>query len=379
MRVCLVYDCLYPYTVGGAERWLRTLGSELASRGHDVTYVTRRQWPEGDEPEIPGVRLAAVAPGGPLYTESGRRRIWPPLRFGLGVFVHMLRNRGRYDAVHSVAFPYFSLIAVKAATPRVDLWVDWFEVWTLRYWRDYVGAVAGTIGWLVQRVCVRLTRRAFVFSDLHGRRLREEGLRGEPVRLSGLYSGDARLHAAAGNRDPLVVFAGRHIREKRADAIPAAIAAARRRVPDIRARILGDGPERPQVVAAVEAAGVADVVDVPGFVSAEEVDEAFATAACHVLPSAREGYGMVVIEAAASGTPSVVVAGEDNAAAELVVDGVNGYVARSLDELGDAIAGVIEEGPELRERTARWFEENAGRLSAAESAQRIAAEYTAAH
>ena len=379
MRVCLVYDCLYPYTVGGAERWLRTLGEELASRGHDVTYVTRRQWPEGEEPRIPGVRLAAVAPGGPLYTDSGRRRIWPPVRFGLGVFGHMLRNRRRYDAVHSVAFPYFSLIAVKAAAPRVDLWVDWFEVWTRGYWHEYVGRVAGTVGWLVQRLCVRLTRRAFVFSDLHARRLREEGLRSEPIRLSGLYSGDAQLHAATGAREPLVVFAGRHIKEKRADAVPAAVAAARRRVPGIRARILGDGPERDRVVDAVRAAGVADIVDVPGFVAAEEVDEAFASAACHVLPSAREGYGMVVIEAAASGTPSVVVAGADNAAAELVVDGVNGYVAGSLDDLGAAIARVIEEGPALRESTARWFEENARRLSAADSAQRIAAEYAAAH
>ena len=46
-----------------------------------------------------------------------------------------------------------------------------------------------------------------------------------------------------------------------------------------------------------------------------------------VNPSAREGFGLVVAEAAADGTPSVVVAGEDNAAAELVIDGVNGFVA----------------------------------------------------
>ena len=63
MRVCLVYDCLYPYTVGGAERWLGTLGRELAAQGHDVTYLTRRQWPADEEPEIPGVRVVAVAPG----------------------------------------------------------------------------------------------------------------------------------------------------------------------------------------------------------------------------------------------------------------------------------------------------------------------------
>ena len=50
-------------------------------------------------------------------------------------------------------------------------------------------------------------------------------------------------------------------------------------------------------------------------------------ALCMLLPSRREGYGMVVVEAAAHGTPSVVVAGEDNAATELIEEGVNGIVA----------------------------------------------------
>jgi hypothetical protein len=46
MRIAFVYDCLYPYTVGGAERRYRSLVAQLAQR-HDVTYVTRRQWQRG--------------------------------------------------------------------------------------------------------------------------------------------------------------------------------------------------------------------------------------------------------------------------------------------------------------------------------------------
>jgi glycosyltransferase involved in cell wall biosynthesis len=379
MRVCLVYDCLYPYTVGGAERWLRTLAAELAAQGHDVTYVTRKQWDDGEEPSIDGVRVVAASPGGPLYTDDGRRRIGPPLRFGLGVFLHLLRNRGRYDTIHSVAFPYFSLFAARAAAPRTELWVDWFEVWSRDYWNDYLGRVAGFIGWAVQRLCVRLTRRAFVFSRLHGRRLVEEGLRSEPIRLSGLYAGATEpAQSPDAEREPLVLFAGRHIPEKRADVVPGAVAAARRSVPDLRGLILGDGPEREKVLNAIAAAGASSFVDAPGFVSAEAVDAAFSRASCHVLASSREGYGLVVIEAAAAGTPSVVVAGADNAAAELIEEGVNGFVAASVDELPSAIVRVLEAGPELRRRTADWFAANANELSAAESAKQIAAEYAKA-
>ena len=44
MRVCLVFDCLYPHTVGGAERWYRNLAENVARRGHSVTYLTLLQW-----------------------------------------------------------------------------------------------------------------------------------------------------------------------------------------------------------------------------------------------------------------------------------------------------------------------------------------------
>ncbi len=44
----LVYDCLFPYTVGGAERWYRDLAERLCADGHEVTYLTLRQWPRGE-------------------------------------------------------------------------------------------------------------------------------------------------------------------------------------------------------------------------------------------------------------------------------------------------------------------------------------------
>ena len=60
MQVCIVYDCLYPFTIGGAERWYRNVAEALASRGHDVTILTLRQWEPGDEPNIAGVDVAAA-------------------------------------------------------------------------------------------------------------------------------------------------------------------------------------------------------------------------------------------------------------------------------------------------------------------------------
>ena len=190
MRICLVYDCLFPHTVGGAERWYANVAKRLVEDGHEVSYLTLRQW-EGDDPGIEGVRVISAGPGLALYTDSGRRRIIPPLRFGLGVFMHLLLHGRRYDVVHTASFPYFSLLAAAAVRPlhRFRLVVDWHEVWTKAYWREYLGRSAGSVGWLVQKLCLRVPQRAFCFSRLHARRLREEGVRGEVTALEGEYDG----------------------------------------------------------------------------------------------------------------------------------------------------------------------------------------------
>jgi glycosyltransferase involved in cell wall biosynthesis len=381
MRICLVYDCLFPHTVGGAERWLRSLGERLAAEGHDVSYVTLRQWPKGADPGVPGVKVIAVGPDMPLYVPgSGRRRILPPLVFGLGVLLHMLRHGRRYDVVHTGAFPYFSLLALALLRP---LWgfrlvVDWYEVWTREYWREYLGAFGGRLGFAVQKLCLKIPQRAFCLSQLYLKRLRGEGLNGTAVLIGGLYAGSLEPRGVEPAQSR-VVFAGRHIPEKRVPALIPAIARAREQLPDLRGIVLGDGPDRGQVLRLRHEYGLDGTVDVPGFVSAEEVDAALRTALCLVLPSRREGYGLIVVEAAAQGTPSVVVRGPDNAVTELVEDGVNGFVAgsASAQDLADAIVRVHEAGQALRESTAAWFARNAERLSLAHSLDVVAETYRA--
>jgi glycosyltransferase involved in cell wall biosynthesis len=378
MRVCLVYDCLFPHTVGGAERWYRYLAERLAADGHEVTYLTLRQWDRGADPGVPGVNVLAVGPRMQLYAAPGRRRVLPPLVFGAGVLWHLALHGRRYDVVHTCSFPYFSLLAAALVRQlrRYRVVVDWFEVWSRSYWREYLGRLGGDAGWLVQRLCARVPQRAFCFSRLYAARLRDEGMTGEITLLAGAYTGPVDVRPVH-DAEPLVLFAGRHIPEKRVPAIVPAIASARASLPQLHATILGDGPERPEVLRLVHELDVEGAVDVPGFVDAGSVDELMGRALCVLLPSRREGYGLVVIEAAAHGTPSVVVAGQDNAAVELVDEGVNGYVAPSAspEDLAEAILRVQAAGPALRRSTAEWFANNARRLSLGHSLEIVLGAY----
>jgi glycosyltransferase involved in cell wall biosynthesis len=368
MRVCVVYDCLFPHTVGGAERWYRDLAERLAADGHEVTYLTLRQWDRrGPGADIDArVRVVTAGPRMALYTTGGRRRILPPLVFGAGVLLHLTRHGRRYDVVHTCAFPYFSLLAAALLQPLrgYELIVDWFEVWSRSYWRDYLGGVGGRAGELVQRLCARARQHAFCFSELHAKRLREAGLRGEVTVLRGLFAG-AREPLEPRPADPLVLFAGRLIPEKQVTLAVAAVALATREIDGLRAIFFGDGPERGALEEAIAAHGLGDVVSAPGFAPTETVETEMRRALCVLSPSRREGYGLVVVEAASRATPSVVVAGEDNASTELIEERVNGTIAPRADPqaVAEAIVRVRDGGLALRESTARWFAQHAEELS----------------
>jgi glycosyltransferase involved in cell wall biosynthesis len=171
----------------------------------------------------------------------------------------------------------------------------------------------------------------------------------------------------------LVLFAGRHVPDKGIRPLLEALVIVRRSKPDLRAVIVGDGPERAAVLDDLGSLQLESAVSAPGFVSREELDQLLGRATCLAYPSIRDGYGMVVAEAIAAGLPAVVCRASDNAATELVEEGVNGAIAddASPSQLAAAILNVVENAESLRGSTATWYEANADRLSMHRSIERV--------
>jgi glycosyltransferase involved in cell wall biosynthesis len=366
--------------VGGAERLMRDLALHLAQQRYHVTYLTMRHWGKTETPQLDGVHVIALTGSGRIYGRE-RRTLFPPVRFGLAVARYLWRHGSDFDVVHIASFPYFPVLAAGAIRRRAnyDLVVTWLEIWTEAYWRRYAGRGIGTIGWFVQGLCVRLHHTAFCISQLHARRLVDVGYDGMPLVFPGLYAGPTEPTAAADVDPELVVYAGRHVAEKRIGDLVRGFALAREVVPKLRLEMYGDGPEQRRLERLVDKLGLTSAVFMHGRRPESEVADAIARAACVATASEREGYGLIIVEAAARGTPSVVVAGPENAATELVVDGVNGAIANSVlpAHLAAAIVRVVKAGPALRDTTSRWFAENAQLLRIERSLELVVRTYEA--
>lgn len=116
----------------------------------------------------------------------------------------------------------------------------------------------------------------------------------------------------------------------------------------------GDGPERASLIALAEELQLQSWVRFPGAVSDQEKKQIFASADVHIMPSIQigemiEGFGIVFLEAAAAGIPSI--AGASGGQSEAVCEGVTGIVVRgeSTSAIADAIRTLAEDPVRRRE------------------------------
>ncbi|GAA3171990.1 hypothetical protein GCM10010531_26770 [Blastococcus jejuensis] len=151
------------------------------------------------------------------------------------------------------------------------------------------------------------------------------------------------------------VFLGRLVPYKSADLALHAFGRAWRQRPEIRLEIIGDGPERTALEAQAAELGIADVVEFRGWLTKPEVSERLRRSDVFLYPSLREPGGTVVLEAMATGLPSIVA--DWGGPAEYIAEGTGVRIdvssrGRFLDDMAAAMVRLAED-PELRVRAGR--------------------------
>jgi glycosyltransferase involved in cell wall biosynthesis len=111
--------------------------------------------------------------------------------------------------------------------------------------------------------------------------------------------------------------------------------------PDLRLRVVGEGPERDSLEALAARLGVADRVTFLGALDRERLAAEYRSADLFVLPSLREGFGVVLLESLASGTPVVATA---SGGPQGIVGPAEGELAEPghADSLASAIGRALE-------------------------------------
>jgi len=159
------------------------------------------------------------------------------------------------------------------------------------------------------------------------------------------------LRCSLAPRDETVLLSvGRLQTRKGHDLMIQALGHLKRQRRSARYVIVGDGPERARLEALVDTCGVRAHVTFAGEVSAELLPQYFAACDVFVLPNRVdqgdvEGFGIVFLEAAASGKPTI--GGRSGGVPEAVADGLTGLLVSGTDveELAATVARLMDSEP----------------------------------
>jgi len=106
-------------------------------------------------------------------------------------------------------------------------------------------------------------------------------------------------------RDPLVLFVGSLIERKGLRFLLMAMQQMLQSLPDYHLAVVGSGPQEAELKQLARSLGIAEHVQFVGSQSQAQISQWMQRAQLFVLPSLEEAFGVVLLEAMASGTPCI--------------------------------------------------------------------------
>lgn len=352
MKIAFIYDAVYPWVKGGAEKRVYELAKRLAERGHEVHwYSIGWWWTENDHNDIimEGIKLHGVSDPINLYSDD-RRSIKEALIFSLKLLKPLFKDS--YDVVDCQGFPFFSCFTAKihSGLGKSNLIITLHEVWG-DYWYTYLGK-PGILGKIVERTMLSLTNNIITVSLKTKNDLRKIKKSEKSIIIPNGIDFNHIKGIRPSNEGSTIIFAGRLIKEKNVDVLIQSLVTVKKKIPDIICLIIGNGPELSKLEKLASDLQLKENIIFKDFM--ENYDDLIGymkSSKVLVLPSTREGFGMVVIEANACGIPVVTVDHPMNAAVDLVIDGVNGFKTQlEPDDMSDKIIKSIESQNEFRDK-----------------------------
>ncbi|MEM2936813.1 MAG: glycosyltransferase family 4 protein [Candidatus Bathyarchaeia archaeon] len=282
------WRCIRHPEAGGAEVFTHEVARRLVSKGHEITLLTSR--PEGlpKEEQFEGYKILRA---GSLYTVYLKARR-----------IYMDGLRGKVDLVIDEVntLPFFTVKYAKE--PVLSL----IHQLAREYWLLELKPPISWIGYLLEPRYLSLYRRtpAITVSDSTRRDL--EGLGFEKVYIVKEGLGIRPLdNIPAKEGEPTAIFLGRLKKAKGPHHAIKAFRLLSEKLADCRLWIVGDGPLRPKLLRLARKLGLEKKVVLFGRVSETQKLNLLGRAHVLVFPAVREGWGLVVTEANACGTPAV--------------------------------------------------------------------------
>ncbi len=351
MKVAFIYDTAFPWVTGGAERRIYEIATRLSNMGHDVHVFSLGYWmntkySSKDTINYHGITYHSVGKPMDLYTKNNTRSIREALYFARCILTNA--NLKDFDIVDCQGFPYFSCYTSKIKHGK-NLVITVHEVWN-EYWNEYLGKL-GVFGRIVEKGIFYLTKNVICVSQLTFENMLKNRCPDNSVIIPNGVNINEITYVTPSEDYYDVIFAGRLIPEKHADLIINAISKVKKIHPHVKCKIIGNGPSESYLKSLTSSLDLEKNIIFEDFYDDhEKLYGQIKSSSALILPSKREGFGIIVIEANACGVPVITIDNKMNAAKDLITTGTGWIIRDDSEELSELINKIIENGISSNQR-----------------------------
>ena len=310
---------------GGSERYVETMARGLVEHGARVTIFCAAHDAAPSDEVVDGVRYVRRGDHLEVYL--------------LGVWNLLRRRFGKVDLVVDVqnGLPFFTRLATRKPVVVLVHHVH------REQWPVVFPGTLGRVGWWIERrLAPVLYRRSQYVAVSHATRTELVTLGVDKKRIAIVHNGTAPPPAVAARRSPTpeIVVVGRLVPHKQVEHAIDAVVALREEHPDVHLSVVGTGWWEDDLRKYVAEAGAGDLVTFEGQVSEQRKHEILARSWLMLLPSLKEGWGLVIGEAGTHRVPTVAYASAGGTR-ESVQHGRSGLLVADQAELTSVVRELI--------------------------------------
>lgn len=324
MRILIVSDFFVPHYTGGGERRYFEIGKRLVKRGWEVDVICMKIKGVKEKEDIKGLKVHHI---GPVITDPPKRSLLNFLHFILAAISWILSHD--YDIIDAQTYapllPAFIASRIKR-TPMIATIHDVSSTFSDQWIQS------SKVAKLAEKILLKLPYDKIVTVSNATKEALVKDYRIKPERIQVIYNGVdlSLIDSIKASRLPdTLIFVGRLAPHKHVDHLLKIVKELKNEIPNIKLKIIGDGIEKNRLLKLVKDYKIQDRVTFYTNLKYADVIYHMKASSILVLPSTREGFGMVLAEANACNRP--VIAYKSGGVVEVIKDGENGFLVEPLN------------------------------------------------
>jgi len=345
MKICMVLEFFVPHYNGGGEHRYHEIAKRLVQQGHTVDLLTMKLTNVPEFEDVDGINVHHI---GPTIKKAPYRSATDFIKYFFAVIRWLLKHD--YDVIDAQA--YSPLLSSRVAssikkTPLIgtihdtsssnnDQWIQ-----------------SSKIANSMEKFLVNLNfdKILTVSHATKNSLINDFGVNGDKILM--LYNGvDIAKYDAVHIDSTLtnnIIFVGRLAPHKHVDHLINSVNKLQKTIPDLTLTIVGKGEEKDKLIQMVNKLELEKIITFKQDLTDEELITEIKKSELLVLPSTREGFGMVLAEANCCYKPVITYA--SGGTVEVVENGYNGFLIESenIEELTQKIQETLE-NKELKEK-----------------------------